>query len=390
MAGVPREFSNPSLSTNPVLQEKINKLYRELEGEWGQYQDRASNLVLDNMNITSLDGIAFRDEIVDLHINRNPIASLENVRFPRNLKNLRITDSQITSLRGINWPDNLIELNIDNSRIATLEGVIFPPTLNALRLNGCNITTLEGVIFPVNLAYLMLTRTGITSLKGAIFPNKLINLFLNDNQIASFEGMKIPLLLSSESFHIKDNPIVPDTISLLERPTEAVKRAIVRDYPQTAAYFESQRESEEINMRNLQNHVRSIAAFLQPLIAERKAKEEANLTRGKPVLFVVNSFNGTRYSIPFVASQTVQTAIDYLEQNYLLSVTNSYAKIRLTKSSDNTVLDPSRTFADMNINNEDIVNVISDNSTAQAVQISRGGRIQNKTKRKRSRSRRYN
>jgi hypothetical protein len=200
--------------------------------------------------------------------------------------------------------------------------------------------------------------------------------------------MQFPLSLAS--FHLERNLINPDTITLLKRPTEVVMREIVRNYPQTAAYFESQQELEELNMRKLQNHVRSIAAFLQPLIAERKAKEEATLMKGASLLFV-NTPNGAKYRIPFVASQTVQSAIDYLEQNYLLSVMNSYAKIRLTKSSDNTVLDPSRTFADMNINNEDTVNAASDNSTA-AVQNSRGGRIQNKTKRKRSRSRsrRYN
>ena len=387
MAGVPREFSNPSLSTNPGLQEKINKSTQE----WMRVRGLGVNgrLDLDNMNITSLDGIVFIDDIDDLNINRNPIASLENVRFPRNLINLRITDSQITSLRGINWPDNLTELNIDNSQIATLEGVIFPPTLNALRLNGCNITTLEDVIFPVNLAYLMLTRTGITSLKGAIFPNKLINLVLNDNQIASFEGMKIPLRLSSESFHIKDNPIVPDTISRLERPTEAVKRAIVRDYPQIAAYFESQRESEEINMRNLQNHVRSIAAFLQPLIAERKAKEEAKLPKGKPRLFVTGPVTREMYVIPFGSTQTVQSAIDYLEQNYLLSVRNSCVKIILMK--DKHKLDPAQIFAGTTppIQNEDTLTALASNSYNSPQQGGRKQTKHNKLKIKTSRSRKY-
>ena len=345
----PREFSNPSLSTNPELQEQINKLVRE-QYSFRNSQQVSDSLQLDNMNITSLDGIVFIDEIVDLNINRNPIASLENVRFPRNLKFLRITDSQITSLRGINWPENLIELNIDDSRIATLEGVIFPPTLNALRLNGCNITTLEGVIFPVNLVYLVLTRTGITSLKGAIFPDKLIHLMLKDNQIASFEGMKFPPLLSASSFQIKGNPIDPATVSLLERPTEAVKRAIIRDYPETAQYLEAQGEIKEVAMRNLQNHVRSIAQFLQPLIAERKANEEANLTKGKPQLFV-STPNGKRYTIPFTPTLTIQEgAIDYLEQNYLLSVMNSWDKINITLGGG--ILEPDKTFAHYNINSE--------------------------------------
>jgi hypothetical protein len=353
---LPIEFSDPSRSANPVLQEKINKLTQEWLGGMRYGLGVVDlKLQLDFMNITSLDGIAFVDEIVELNINRNPIASLENVRFPRNLKTLRITDSQITSLRGINWPENLIELNIDDSRIATLEGVIFPPTLNALRLNGCNITTLEGVIFPVNLAYLVLTRTGITSLKGAIFPNKLIHLMLNDNQIASFEGMKFPPLLSASSLQIKGNPIDPATVSLLERPTEAVKRAIIRDYPETAQYFEAQGEIKEVAMRNLQNHVRSIAQFLQPLIAERKANEEATLAEGKPRL-VVNTPNGVQYTIPFTPTLTIQEgAIDYLERNYLLSVMNSWDKVDIIYRD--AILDPNSTFAHSNIESEATLNL---------------------------------
>lgn len=348
----PREFSNPSLSANPVLQEKINKLTQEWLGSM-RYMG-ALKLHLDFMNITSLDGIAFVDEIVELNINRNPIASLENVRFPRNLKTLRITDSQITSLRGINWPDNLMELNIDNSLIETLEGVIFPPTLGGLRLNGCNITTLEGVIFPVNLTHLMLTRTGITSLKGAIFPNKLVHLMLKDNQITSFEGMKIPPVLSASSFHIENNPIDPATVSLLERPTEAVKRAIIRDYPETAQYFEAQGEIKEVAMRNLQNHVRSIAQFLQPLIAERKEKEEEKNRGHRQVLFV-NMPSGVQYTIPFIPELPIQSAIDYLEQNYLLSLINGWNNIEIIYRG--APVNPERRFADYNIESEATLNL---------------------------------
>ena len=344
---------------------------QKLQGEINKYSQSTSDpttLHLMSMKFTSLHGIVFNSNVKNIYIGgaNNAITTLDDVQFPPDLKMLRIHSCPIHSMNNVKFPVNLEELSVTGSQLTTLEGVTFPPKISILNLNG----------------------NKITSLKGIVFPNTLYQLYLDDNQITSFDGMKFPFGLSGLS--IKNNPIVIDTIRLLVRPTEVVMRAIVLSYPQTAAYFEAQGEIKELNMRNLQNHVRSIAAFLQPLIAERNAKEEANLTRGKPVLFVVNSFNGTRYSIPFVASQTVQTAIDYLEQNYLLSVTNSYAKIRLTKSSDNTVLDPSRTFADMNINNEDTVNVISDNSTAQAVQISRGGRIQNKTKRKRSRSRRYN
>jgi hypothetical protein len=338
----------------------------------------------ESYRLNSLEGIVFPighpsynggthviGSISDLRLVRTRINTLRNANYPVHLKRLYIFNNNITSLNGISFPDTITELSIQEEQIQSLEGVKFPSNLKKLELNNNRISSLKGVTFPLHVS----------------------SINLSNNQIASFDGMKFPLSL--ESLHLEHNPIVRniDTIRLLVHPTEVVMREIVRNYPQTAAYFEQQRELEELNMRKLQNHVRSIAAFLQPLIAERKVKEEAKLTDGTtPRLFIVNtSLNGTSttYSIPFTTSQTVQSAIDYLEQNYLLSVTNSYAKIRLTTRSDNTALNPLQTFADVNIQNEDTLNAVRDNSRA-AVQNSRGGRIQNKTKRKRSRSRRFN
>ena len=199
----------------------------------------------------------------------------------------------------------------------------------------------------------MLTGNNITSLKGITFPNTLSSLYLDGNQITSFESMKFPLSLAW--INLARNPIDLATVNLLERPTEAVKRAIIRDYPETAQYFEAQGEIKEVAMRNLQNHIRSIAHFLQPLITERKAKEEANLAEGKPRLFV-NIPNGVQYTIPFTPTLTIQEgAINYLEQNYLLSVMNNWDKVDIIYRD--AILDPNSTFAHSNIESEAILNL---------------------------------
>lgn len=340
---------------------------QKLQGEINKQLQSSSDptmLFLSSMNFNSLEGIVFKDNVKNIYIGgeKNRITTLENVRFPPTLRVLRIIDSLLNSLSNVTFPNTLEELIIFRSELTTLDGVTFPPNLNILGFNGNKITSLKGVIFPL----------------------KLEQLYLDDNQITSFDGMKFPFSLIGLS--IKNNPIDIQTISLLENPSETVIRDIIRAYPQTAEYFEQQKESDKLVMGKLQNHIRSIAAFLQPLIVERKAKEEAKLTEGIPRLFVVNASNNNTYTIPFIASQTVQTAIDYLEQNYLLSVTNSYVKIKLTKPSDNTVLDPLRTFADLSIQNEDTLNVVQDNSS-DAVRVSRGGKHQHKTKRKRKHSR---
>jgi hypothetical protein len=98
---------------------------------------------------------------------------------------------------------------------------------------------------------------------------------------------------------------------------------------------------------------------------------------------------GEEYVIPFDSTQTVQSAIDYLEQNYLLSVTNSCAEITLMK--DKEKLNPALTFAntDPPIQNGNTLTALAQSSynSSQA-----GGRKQtkhNKLKIKTSRSRKY-
>lgn len=340
---------------------------QKLQGEINKQLSSSSNptsLFLMSMDFTSLQDIVFRDNVKNIYIGgeKNRITTLENVSFPPNLKVLNIHDSLLNSLRNVTFPNSLEELTVIRSQLTTLEGVIFPPNLNMLCLNGNKITTLKGVVFP----------------------STVYQLYLDDNQLTSFEDMNFPLSLIGLS--IKGNPFVPETISLLKNPSEVVIRDIVRTYPQTAQYFESQRELEELQYAKITNHIRSIATFLQPLIDERKSKEEANLTEGKSRLFIINTTNGNQYTIPFTTSQTVQTAIDYLEQNYLLSVMNSCVKIKLTRRSDNTVLNPLHTFADVGIQNEETLNAVPDNSTT-AVQSSRGGRNKTKRRRKRKHSR---
>jgi hypothetical protein len=349
---------------------ETQKLQGEINKQLSSSSDPTS-LFLMSMDFTSLQGIVFKDNVKNIYIGgeKNRITTLENVIFPPNLKVLRINDSLLNSLHNVIFPNSLEELTVFRSQLTTLEGVTFPPNLNILGFNGNKITTLKGVVFP----------------------STVYQLYLDDNQLTSFEDMKFPLSLIGLS--IKGNPFVPDTISLLKNPSEVVIRDIVRTYPQTAQYFESQRElkelqyaKEELQYAKITNHIRSIATFLQPLIDDIKSKEEAKLSEGTPQLFITNTTNGKKYTIPFTTSQTVQSAIDYLEQNYLLSVMNNCVKIKLTRRSDNNVLDPLKTFADLNIQNEETLNAVPDNSTT-AVQSSRGGRNKTKRRRKRKHSR---
>jgi hypothetical protein len=180
---------------------------------------------------------------------------------------------------------------------------------------------------------------------------------LSNNQIASFDGMKFPPLLTH--LDLGNNPLTDNirTVNLIERPTEVVRRSIIRDYPETAQYFEARRKIKDVTMQTLQNHVRSIAQFLQPLIDERKEKEEEKNRGQCQVLFVNMPSGEVQYTIPFIPALPIQSAIDYLEQNYLLSVINGWDNIEIIYSG--APLNPERRFADYNIESEATLNVVA-------------------------------
>ena len=311
--------------------------------------------------------------------------SLEGITFPEKVVVINIVGTEINTLKGTIFPSGLTRLYIRKNKLTSLKDAVFPDSLKELTINNEQITALAGVRFPSGLDSLNLNDNQITSLNGCIFPLVVTSVNLSNNKITSFEGMKFPFSLVG--MNIVNNPINIQTVTLIERPTETVIREIVRAYPQTASYFDSQRELEQLTMLKLENHVQSIAKFLQPLIVERKAKEE-ELIRDKrtPVLFV-NTPNGQKYSIPFNGTQTVQSAIDYLEQNYLLSVMNSCVKINITK--DSIQLDPARTFADYQIENENTLTVLQNNSLKTYQQGGRKQTKHNRLKLKKGKTRKY-
>jgi hypothetical protein len=381
-------FTYPTLDTTEKLQKFINgdpqltggfssfqrlpsrgRYTKFLGGEFSQISYNILRISGPRVVLNSLEGIRFPERVLNhgetklLQINHTPINRLDNAVFP-NLLELVIIGNQITSLNGVRFPETLRYLTIENEQIQSLVGVHFPSNLVELNITGSRITSLKGVTFPVHVS----------------------SINLSNNQIASFDGMKFPLSL--ESLHLEhNNPTIIDTIRLLKYPTEVVMREIIRGYPATAEYFDSQRELKEFDMQKLQNHMLSIAKFLQPLILERKTIEEANLTEGNPRLFVRDTMNNADYLIPFDSTKTVQSAIDYLEQNYLLSVTNGYVKINLINSSNNNILDPSKIFAHENIQNENTLIIVQDNSRQPPQEGGRKQTKHNKLKMKRYKSR---
>lgn len=97
---------------------------------------------------------------------------------------------------------------------------------------------------------------------------------------------------------------------------------------------------------SLRNSVISIVEFLKPLVEERITKDAERLS-SLPKIFI-RTTSGTIYTIPFTSTDTVQHVIDHLNKTFLCSLITGH--FTLTYNSQR--LDPIRTLAEYNIENE--------------------------------------
>jgi hypothetical protein len=106
---------------------------------------------------------------------------------------------------------------------------------------------------------------------------------------------------------------------------------------------------------SLNKKVDSIVEFLKSLIRQR-VEEEANRLESLPKLFVRNSIDGMTYIIPLNSTNDVQSVIDHLDKTFLFSLINDCSQVNVV--FDKRKLEPGRTLADYNIQNESTVHLL--------------------------------
>lgn len=102
-----------------------------------------------------------------------------------------LRDMQIASLRGVTFPNNITYLNLSNNQIDSLVEVRFPESLRVLMLDHNQIRSLHGARFPDSLRVLALEHNNIASLDGVVFPRDLVILHLQSNPIGRDEITRV-------------------------------------------------------------------------------------------------------------------------------------------------------------------------------------------------------
>ena len=102
---------------------------------------------------------------------------------------------------------------------------------------------------------------------------------------------------------------------------------------------------------SLGNSVNLIVEFLKPFVEERIRKESECLESITPKIYIKAIFGELIYTVPFTPIDTVQNVIDYLNKTFLVSLIHG----DFTLGHNKRILEPGRTLADFNIQNEDVL-----------------------------------
>jgi hypothetical protein len=102
---------------------------------------------------------------------------------------------------------------------------------------------------------------------------------------------------------------------------------------------------------SLGDSVNLIVEFLKPFVEERIRKEYERLESITPKIYIKAIFGELIYTVPFTSIDTVQNVIDYLNKTFLVSLIHGDFTLIYNK----LILEPGRTLADFNIQNEDVL-----------------------------------
>lgn len=277
---------------------------------------------------------------------------------PPGLTRIGLPDSQITSLEGVVFPSTLTVLNLDRNKITSLEGVVFPPALTQLVLDSNQITSLEGVVFPLTLKRLFLNDNKITSLEGVKFPHTLVDLYLRLNQITSLKGVQFPPALIT--FNFAGNPLT--SLTGMINPSDLVEKTLMAEYPllyvrdianEKVKLKTAKKEVTDSYKLSINNRINTITSFLREGM-EARSNENAELLKGTSSIKVM--IYGKVYLVPFDATMSVQSVLDYLNDKYYISALVPNCSVMHLNYNGST-LEPEQTLADYNVQIDSQINV---------------------------------
>jgi hypothetical protein len=368
-------------SANVMTIDQFNQFIVTVMGNTGKFevtsQDVIRNVVNVNPNIRSLEGVIFPPTLTQFKLSRHPfITSLRNVNFAESLiTHLNLSFCAISSIQGIVFPPTLIDLNLSYNEIQTLAGVVFPPTLINLNLSYNEIPTLAGVVFPDNLEVLNLQANYIETLDGFVFPHRLTQLFLSENYIVSLDNIIFPKYLiycslsrnpiqSIRGTRFSKQPPITDN----DVPTRLFIDWVDPENKELTDRIQSLTEQTAVipilqnRIDTLLNHVADLTNSLKILLQDKTTQkidefETQQQSHINSSVIFVRLNDGRNVTIPYRHVKVIGDIIEYLKQHYFIALTFAKPVLLFNRRT----LEPERSLADYNIENESTLYLINRN-----------------------------
>ena len=354
----------------PPLRTQLST-YRSLQSYLDLCPPGLTVLVLNNSNITSLQGVRWPRGLTELHLDGNKIKSLNGVSFPTTLIELYLDDNEIVAISGVRFPRGLKRLGLSSNKIWTLSGTEFPPTLEELDLEGNPLSELGNV-----------DDHGEMPNPGRLInPNKYVIEYLKRN----FAQLYFRDLYK----HHKESKIAEKAeLKAVRQSQKAVLKAARQSQKAELKAARQSQKAElhkmtDLSQQSIRNQLNAVTSFLHDGMAARAMEHNEQVQSRMGNKIFVKMVNGMLYYVPFSPTMTVQDVLDYLNSNYYVSalIPNHGAMSLMVGSKQ--LDEPLQRLADCNIQNESTLHAVG-----KMIHLQGGGTRRSSSNQRRSRRRR--
>jgi Leucine-rich repeat (LRR) protein len=151
-------------------------------------------LGLQNLGITSLNGIFLDDNLEKLYLGDNKIKEIDRLSSLINLHYLYMWNNEINDIKGLSSLTNLRELFLSYNQIKDITELSSLTNLQKLYLSHNKIKEICGLSSLTNLQLLTLDNNEVKDIENLNTLTNLQTLALFNNQIPDYDDKKIKLL----------------------------------------------------------------------------------------------------------------------------------------------------------------------------------------------------
>lgn len=354
MRNVPAVAASAQQPQQPVRQPPITgplDTPKKLQAYLNLCPPGLTELLLNNSNITSLQGVRWPRGLTELHLDGNKIKSLDRVSFPTTLIELYLDNNEITGISGVIFPRGLKRLGLSSNKIWTLSGIEFPPTLEDLDLEGNPLRELGNVD----------DYGGMPNPGRLINPNKYVIEYLKRN----FAQLYFRDLYEQH----KESKMAEKSALKSARQSQKAKLQAARQSQKAELKTARQSQKAELHKMNdlsqqsMRTQLNAVASFLREGMqarAEENAKQLLKVRQGKLEKYEESLFyaklNEKTYPVPMIEEMSIHDVLNYLNEHYYISVLHNCGGMHLHKPGVGK-LESGRTLKECGVVSDDVLDI---------------------------------